>query len=123
MPNGTFTREVSVTFLKLTNMPCAVSGRRNARLASSLIAPGHVSNIRLDSGGSVRVRSCAHFGQDNVLRLDGSAFHSDITAVALDEYSPPPCFFDNLSAVFSESSTAAAVLSASVQYEANGSDL
>ena len=28
MPNGTFTRVVSTTFLKLRKMPCAVSGRR-----------------------------------------------------------------------------------------------
>ena len=28
MPKGNFTRPVSTTFLKSTNMPCAVSGRR-----------------------------------------------------------------------------------------------
>ena len=28
MPKGSFTRVVSTTFLKSTNMPCAVSGRR-----------------------------------------------------------------------------------------------
>ena len=28
MPNGTLTREVETTFLKLVKMPCAVSGRR-----------------------------------------------------------------------------------------------
>ena len=28
MPNGTFTRVESRTFLKLKNIPCAVSGRR-----------------------------------------------------------------------------------------------
>ena len=35
MPNGGFTRSDEVTFLKLTKMPCAVSGRRYAVLAAS----------------------------------------------------------------------------------------
>ena len=28
MPNGTLTRDVETTFLKLVKIPCAVSGRR-----------------------------------------------------------------------------------------------
>ena len=57
MPNGTFTRLLSTTLRKLTNIPCAVSGRRNALLSSLCIAPMCVSNIRLNSRGSVSVPS------------------------------------------------------------------
>ena len=57
MPNGGFTRSDDVTFLKLTKIPCAVSGRRYAMLAASRIAPTCVSNIRLKSRGSVRSHS------------------------------------------------------------------
>jgi hypothetical protein len=39
MPNGTFTREVSTTFLKFRKMPWAVSGRRKATLSSLAVAP------------------------------------------------------------------------------------
>jgi len=39
MPNGTFSRVESSTFLKLTKMPWAVSGRRNVLLESSRTAP------------------------------------------------------------------------------------
>ncbi len=57
IPNGGFTRIDEVTFLKLTKIPCAVSGRRNAREASSRTGPTNVSNIRLNSRGSVRSQS------------------------------------------------------------------
>jgi hypothetical protein len=56
MPNGTRTREVSSTFLKLTKIPWAVSGRRKARSSSPpASAPIRVSNMRLNSRGSVSV--------------------------------------------------------------------
>ena len=40
MPNGGFLRDVSSTFLKLRNMPCAVSGRRYTSCAGALHRPG-----------------------------------------------------------------------------------
>ena len=55
MPNGIPTRVLSSTFLKLTKMPWAVSGRRNAASSSVPIAPTIVLNIRLNSRGSVSV--------------------------------------------------------------------
>ena len=57
MPNGGFTRIDSVTFLKLTKMPCAVSGRRNAAEPSSFTGPIDVSNMRLKLRASVRSQS------------------------------------------------------------------
>ena len=48
MPNGGLRRENWSTFLKLTKMPCAVSGRRKMRAASSRTGPMKVSNIRLN---------------------------------------------------------------------------
>ena len=54
MPKGILTRVLSQTFLKLTKMPWAVSGRRKTLLLSSLTAPVWVSNIRLNSRGSVK---------------------------------------------------------------------
>ena len=57
MPKGGLTRSEEVTFLKLMKIPCAVSGRRYARLASSRTGPMNVSNIRLKSRGSVRSQS------------------------------------------------------------------
>ncbi len=54
IPNGGLTRIDEVTFLKFTKMPCAVSGRRYARDASSRTGPTYVSNIKLNSRGSVR---------------------------------------------------------------------
>src|SRR5262249_22737345 len=53
IPNGTLTRTVSTTFLKLTNIPWAVSGRRNAVSSAPPSAPSVVLNIRLNSRGSV----------------------------------------------------------------------
>ena len=55
MPNGTFARATCCTFLKLTKMPCAVSGRRNAFADASAIAPTLVSNMRLNARGGVSV--------------------------------------------------------------------
>ena len=70
MPNGTFTRIDDVTFLKLTKIPCAVSGRRYARDASSRTGPMNVSNIRLKSRASVRSQSAVSPG-----RFDGRRPH------------------------------------------------
>ena len=63
IPKGTLTREVSSTFLKFMKMPCAVSGRKNARSSSPpASAPMRVSNIRLNSRGAVSVPSSAASG-------------------------------------------------------------
>ncbi len=70
MPNGGFTRIDDVTFLKLTKIPCAVSGRRYAREASSRTGPMNVSNIRLKSRASVRSQSAVSPGS---LRRTASA--------------------------------------------------
>ena len=48
MPNGGLRRANWSTFLKFTKMPCAVSGRRKMRAASSRTGPMNVSNIRLN---------------------------------------------------------------------------
>jgi hypothetical protein len=53
IPNGTFLRLVDCTIWKSTNIPCAVSGRRYATLASSSTGPRCVLNIRLNCRGSV----------------------------------------------------------------------
>ena len=69
MPNGGFLRVVVCTFLKLTKMPCAVSGRRYATDASSSTGPTCVLNIRLKLRASVKrvlgaaVRARARLGQ------------------------------------------------------------
>ncbi len=55
IPNGTRTRVLSSTFLKLTKMPCAVSGRKKVTSSSPPSAPSVVLNIRLNSRGSVSV--------------------------------------------------------------------
>ena len=52
MPNGGLRRENWSTFLKLTKIPCAVSGRRKMRAASSRTGPMNVSNIRLNCRAS-----------------------------------------------------------------------
>ena len=39
IPNGTFTLLVCKTFLKLTKIPCAVSGRKYARFSGLLTGP------------------------------------------------------------------------------------
>ena len=58
MPNGTFCREESTTFLNCAKIACAVSGRRYALSSSVAVAPTKVWNIRLNGFGSV---SCAPF--------------------------------------------------------------
>src|SRR5687768_243729 len=63
MPNGGFLREVSITFLKLTNMPCAVSGRRYATDALSSTGPTFVLNMRLKLRASVSVPLLPQLGQ------------------------------------------------------------
>src|SRR4029079_19286815 len=45
IPNGGFLRDVVSTFLKLTKMPCAVSGRRYATLASDSLWQTVVFNL------------------------------------------------------------------------------
>src|SRR6266571_5188976 len=48
MPNGTRTRVELMTFLKSTNMPCAVSGRRYTADEESSTGPTCVLNMRLN---------------------------------------------------------------------------
>src|SRR5450432_4042715 len=62
IPNGGFLREVVWTFLKLTKMPCAVSGRRYATDASSSTGPTWVWNIRLKLRASVKESFAPQFG-------------------------------------------------------------
>ena len=52
IPNGGFLRANCRTFLKLTKIPCAVSGRRKIAEPSSWTGPMWVSNIRLKLRGS-----------------------------------------------------------------------
>ena len=63
IPNGGFLRVVVCTFLKLTKMPCAVSGRRYATDASSSTGPTWVLNIKLKLRASVKVSFEPQFGQ------------------------------------------------------------
>src|SRR5215471_6989116 len=82
MPNGTRTRDESSTFLKLTKIPCAVSGRKNAAPSSPLKAPTYVLNIRLNSRGGVSVPSSLASGprtcEKSSTEVNGSSglFHS-----------------------------------------------
>ena len=62
MPNGGFLRVVVCTFLKLTKMPCAVSGRRYATDPSSSTGPTCVLNIRLKLRASVKLSLAPQFG-------------------------------------------------------------
>ena len=62
IPNGGFLRVVVCTFLKLTKMPCAVSGRRYATDASSSTGPTYVLNIRLKLRASVKLSLAPQFG-------------------------------------------------------------
>ena len=57
MPNGGLRRASCATFLKLTKMPCAVSGRRYASDEVSSTAPRCVESMRLNWRGSVRSHS------------------------------------------------------------------
>jgi len=54
MPNGSFRLVASSTCLKLTKIPCAVSGRRYENDSGSGTGPTWVLNIRLNGRGSVR---------------------------------------------------------------------
>ncbi len=54
IPNGGLRRAIWATFLKLTKMPCAVSGRRYASWPVSSTGPIRVENMRLNWRGSVR---------------------------------------------------------------------
>src|SRR4051795_8639676 len=54
IPNGGFLRVVVCTFLKLTKIPCAVSGRRYAIDESLSTGPTCVWNIRLKLRASVK---------------------------------------------------------------------
>ena len=51
---GDLRRVVRWIFLKLTKMPCAVSGRRYTSLAESSVTPWKVLNIRLNLRMSVK---------------------------------------------------------------------
>src|SRR3954451_13216436 len=62
IPNGGFLRDVSITVLQLTNMPCAVSGRRYATDAESSTGPTFVLNMRLKLRASVSVPFWPQFG-------------------------------------------------------------
>src|SRR3954471_20697234 len=53
MPNGGFLRLVCSTLAKLTNMPCAVSGRRYTVDPAPSTGPASVLNIRLNARASV----------------------------------------------------------------------
>src|SRR3954468_7714306 len=53
MPNGGFLRDEFRTLEKLTNMPCAVSGRRYATAPAPSTGPAWVLNMRLKARGSV----------------------------------------------------------------------
>src|SRR5258706_5147050 len=62
MPNGGFLRDVICTFLKLTKMPCAVSGRRYATDVSSSTGPTNVLNIKLKLRASVKLSLAPQLG-------------------------------------------------------------
>src|SRR6476646_5012263 len=62
IPNGGFFRAVVCTFLKLTKMPCAVSGRRYATDASFSTGPTNVLNIRLKFRASVKLSLAPQLG-------------------------------------------------------------
>src|SRR4051812_49579592 len=53
MPNGGRLRLALATFVKFTNMPCAVSGRRYATEPESSTGPAWVLNMRLNWRASV----------------------------------------------------------------------
>jgi len=63
MPNGGFLRDVSSTFLKLRNMPCAVSGRRNTSCPAPSTGPAWVLNMRLNWRASVKLSFAPQVGQ------------------------------------------------------------
>ena len=63
MPNGGFLRDVCSTLAKLTNMPCAVSGRRYTSAPAPSTGPAWVLNIRLNARASVNDFLAPQFGQ------------------------------------------------------------
>ena len=77
IPNGGRRRASWRTFLKLMKMPCAVSGRRNARAPSSATGPTVVSNMRLNWRGSVRSHSEYSPG-----RFDGFLPHCESSSLS-----------------------------------------
>src|SRR3954449_6909212 len=64
MPNGGFLRLVVSTFAKLTNIPCAVSGRRYTSAAESSTGPACVLNIKLNWRASVNEFLAPQFGHE-----------------------------------------------------------
>ena len=72
-PNGMRIRVLSTTFLKLTKIPWAVSGRKKAAPSSPLSAPTYVLNMRLNSRGSVSVPSSVVSGPRTLGRWLGSS--------------------------------------------------
>ena len=48
IPNGTRLRIERCTFLKLTKIPCAVSGRKKISLREDSVTPWNVLNMRLN---------------------------------------------------------------------------
>ena len=80
IPKGSFRRIACSTFSKLTNMPCAVSGRRYVTAASSSTGPRNVFSIMLNwrgsvsspfphSGQSVRAPQCLHASPAGISNL------------------------------------------------------
>ena len=69
MPNGGFLRVVCSTLAKLTNIPCAVSGRRYATAPASSTGPAWVLNIRLNWRASVNVPCAAVRARVRVVEL------------------------------------------------------
>src|SRR5258708_40098864 len=63
MTDGGFLRSELSTLEKLTNMPCAVWGRRYATAPASSIGPAWVLNIKLNWRGSVNVPCLPQLGQ------------------------------------------------------------
>ena len=55
MPNGIFFLEVLCTFLKLTKIPCAVSGLKYTVFFASSVTPWNVLNMRLNCLISVKL--------------------------------------------------------------------
>src|SRR3954471_15417628 len=54
IPNGTFCRDTSNTFLNCAKIACAVSGLKYATFSSLSTGPTYVLNIKLNARGSVR---------------------------------------------------------------------
>ena len=77
MPKGIRTRVLSRTFLKLTKMPWAVSGRRKAASSSPPRAPTIVLNMRLNSRGAVSVPSVLASGPSTAANSAGGTVVSE----------------------------------------------